>query len=187
MIPIVPDSYLEVLEAPVPCLLGLRRPPEKARKLDPSMFTQETLIVLLDTNELVRHSARPLPLPKLSNMRENVQRNYDPFFVQRKEFLASCLITEEMKRRVEGICKTIEISISNSILRYIPVVLPCASNGQVDLPEVKKRLEGQIKPVDEAFASMFFETQMFAQFLNESSKRRHSISRPNHYVVHSHH
>ena len=185
MIPIVPDSYLEVLEAPVPCLLGLNRSADKAKKLDPSIFTQEILLVLLDNNELIRHHTKPFTFSRLSNLKENIQKNYNTF--SKEQLLDNYFITEEMKKRVEGICKTIEVSISNTILRYIPVVLPFNSNGQVDLREIKKVIEGQVKPVDEVFTHAFLETQMFMQYLDHLSKKQHSISRSNHYIAYSYH
>jgi len=153
-----------LLEAPVPCLLGLKR---AGKKLDAGIFTQETVLVLLDTGEVIRYlgnNDKALKvLPRLSDLKGSLYKYYKVFIKEKICLLNNYSITEEMKKAVEDIHNTIESSINNSILKHIY---------SKDIKQVRDTLNEHIRPLDQNFARLFFETQMFAQYMERRSKVR---------------
>jgi len=173
LIPIIPNSCMELLEAPVPCITGLKK---SAYTFDRSTFTQETVVVLLDKNEVLHYTgdegATLQNLPKLSDLKASITKPYKLF---NKNLLSNYLITNEMKKAVEEITTNIEAKINKAVLNYLPLIPPRTANKEVDLEKVKRMLLGCVKPVDESFVKLLCETQMFASYVDELNKERLSI------------
>lgn len=174
----MPDVCLELLEAPVPCIMGVQRPLSQGRRLAQTMCTQETLIVLLDSGEVLhcypQPGYRPLQqMPWLGDMRESIARAYRIF--ERPpgtRFVPEYFVPEPKAKAVEEIYNRIDVGVSRSILNYLPLLPPRTPNGDVDLGKVKQHLAGHIKPVDEEFVKLFCETQMFATYIDDNDKEK---------------
>lgn len=168
----MPNTCLELLEAPVPCITGLKA----ARAFAPPAFTQETLVVLLDRDEVVHYAGREgaalRSLPRLGELKSSIEKAYAVFG---KSVLANCVITDEMKEAVEEIAAKIESKMNKAILNYLPLIPPRTANKEVDLEKLKSALLGHIKPVDENFVKLFCETQMFVSYVDELNKERLSL------------
>ena len=180
MIPVVPESCLELLEAPVPCILGMERSSENINDITTSMFTQETLIVLLDKNKIMHYNGNTVlnslkKLPSLSDLRGNIMNSYSIFEKEKKDLLKNYCITEKMKKSVEEISNKIELGIKKAIINYLPLIPPRIGNKVIDLEKVKKLVLDKIKPIDEDFLKLFCETQMFATYVDEVNEERCSF------------
>jgi len=171
LIPIVPEAHLELLEAPVPCIMGLNWFYTNMKRLDELTFTQETVVVLLDKGEVMHYNKKSLKtLPKLADIKESIAKDYKLFERQRKNLLMNYCITEDMKKAIETITGKIELSINKAILNYLPLILPLMKNKEIDMQRIKKQLLEQVKPVDEHFAESFFDTQMFMSYIDQMNK-----------------
>jgi len=173
VVPIVPDICLELLEAPVPCLMGIQRNIEGGKKLEQTICTQETVIVLLDSSEIIhclpKGSQKMLKkLPKLSELKANIEKNYVNFAAIKGTYH----FTDPIKKSVEEIQLKIESAINKSILNYLPIIPPRTSDKEVDILKVRQELIGHIRPVDEEFVKLFSETQMFASYIDENDKEK---------------
>eukprot|EP00826_Nyctotherus_ovalis_P007810 TRINITY_DN1199_c0_g1_i11.p2 TRINITY_DN1199_c0_g1~~TRINITY_DN1199_c0_g1_i11.p2 ORF type:complete len:159 (+),score=33.24 TRINITY_DN1199_c0_g1_i11:2036-2512(+) len=139
-------------------------------------FTQETLVVLLDRNEVVHYAGREgaalRNLPKLGDLKASIAK---PYAVFGKSVLANYVVTDEMKEGVEEIAAKIESKMNKAVLNYLPLIPPRTANKEVDLEKLKSTLLGHIKPVDENFVRLFCETQMFVSYVDELNKERLSL------------
>jgi hypothetical protein len=160
LISLVPEVHLELLEAPVPCITGLNWPKTNIGRLDELTFTQETVVVLLDREEVMRYNKKSFKtLPKLADMKGSIAKDYNLFEK-----------TEDMKKAVQTITNKIELSINKAILNYLPLIFPLAKNKEIDMQKIKERLLEQIKPIDENFAKLFCDTQMFTSCIEQLKK-----------------
>lgn len=173
LIPVVPEAHLELLEAPVPCIMGLNWSNSDTKNLGDLIFTQETLVVLLDKQEILHYNRNSLKkLPRLEDVKRDIANDYRIFERGRRELLINYCITEDMKRAVENIANRIEFSISRAILNYLPLIFPRTENKEINIRRIKELLLEQVKPADEHFAELFCETQMFASYVEQASKEK---------------
>ena len=180
MIPLVPNSCLELLEAPVPCIMVLHHTVESNKNFSQITFTQDTVVVLLYNNKIIHYPGRNIKtnlrhLPRLGNLKENIAKTYSIFERTGPNLLANYTVTKEMKTAVEEIITKVEAGIGKAVLNYLPLIPPKTINNEVDLGKVKRILMGNIKPVDESFVELLCDTQMFAAYVDESNKERLSI------------
>eukprot|EP00826_Nyctotherus_ovalis_P016279 TRINITY_DN14702_c0_g1_i2.p1 TRINITY_DN14702_c0_g1~~TRINITY_DN14702_c0_g1_i2.p1 ORF type:complete len:257 (+),score=26.25 TRINITY_DN14702_c0_g1_i2:338-1108(+) len=172
LIPIVPNKCLELLEAPVPCIMGLKGTVTQGKQIAQSMVMQETMIVLLDSGEIIDcfppgASSDLKKLPHLSNLKSKIAPDYAAFLS-----LKNYQITNAMKEAAGRIATSVQVAIEKTILTYLPSILPHDESGKVDLKRMRECVVKSTKPIDEEFVLQVCHTQMFATYLDELDKRK---------------
>lgn len=169
--PIVPDTCLELLESPVPFLMGLKGSAEQGKEISNTLITQEIIIILLDTGEVLNcvpaGRKEMLPkLPKLDGLKKKIGKMYDRCKVKKNSE-----VTSKAKEETIKVVNTISETVQKVILDNLPQELPRAKNDQVDLNKVRDYLLEHTKSDDKDFIKLFSETQMFASYIHEFHKK----------------
>lgn len=164
LIPVMADEYLEYLDTPFPCIMGLPLATKQAEDLINSIREHEALMVFLDTGKVKDYvpegkSQSPTTIPDLNNLKKTIEPEYKKIRGRRGN----------VKAGVEKILATIENCMRRAILNYLPTILPRKINDvlAIDLERVKRKVIGKVKPADEQFAELHCCTQMFAQYLDK--------------------
>eukprot|EP00826_Nyctotherus_ovalis_P040885 TRINITY_DN4063_c0_g1_i13.p1 TRINITY_DN4063_c0_g1~~TRINITY_DN4063_c0_g1_i13.p1 ORF type:complete len:171 (-),score=16.92 TRINITY_DN4063_c0_g1_i13:158-670(-) len=155
------DEYLEFLDTPFPCIMGLPLAGKLGVDLIKSIRGYETLIVLLDSGEVIDYIPEGISksltvIPDLNNLKKSIEPEYKKIRGRRGD----------VKAGVEKILDTIENCMRKAILNYLPTVLPHKTDGSIDLDRVRKVVVGKVKPADEQFAGLHCGTLLFSEHLH---------------------
>jgi len=161
LIPLIPDKYLGLLEAPVPCIIGRQASIKQGEDITQSMIPHEVLIVLLDSGKIIdcipEGKCRSLQrLPNLANLKKSIENEYK--MINKGK---------EVKAAADKILAIMESCLRKSILNYLPILLPLKEANEIDLVRIKEMIKEKVKPIDEEFVDLFCETQMFASYVED--------------------
>ena len=157
LIPILPEILKNVLDAPFPYIIGVKKPiKEKWNLLEAS---GSTLIVLLDSGEIIQKEESTInTFPDLENSIE-IKKGYKNFARNFYEFnygRISQYPTLEQLAATNIIFNSVESILKANILNKIP-----KSN---NLEEIKSAIKLQSTNENKSFIEKFIETQMFVVY-----------------------
>jgi len=170
MSPILPNALKDLLEAPIPFIIGMNRPAEDAWHLLENSVN--AIVILLDTGEIIDGQEQILAkLPKsIGNLYKELDGPYK-MFEMKKIQKGNCkeiqyCPNERQLIAVTEICKTIEQNIKEIIIGKLPEYHEL-SNSKIELEEIKSRAKKMVLPENSEFVEKFIDTQMFANYVEE--------------------
>eukprot|EP00005_Dracoamoeba_jomungandri_P007206 CAMPEP_0174277844 /NCGR_PEP_ID=MMETSP0439-20130205/61154_1 /TAXON_ID=0 /ORGANISM="Stereomyxa ramosa, Strain Chinc5" /LENGTH=224 /DNA_ID=CAMNT_0015370199 /DNA_START=1210 /DNA_END=1881 /DNA_ORIENTATION=+ len=162
-IPILPNNLTDILDAPVPFILGMTHIPEENTKV-------EVIIFDIATNKFVQKPELP-QLPRCTNFKkelEEAKEATDQHFKACGDGRSVAPKTSEEETLFENICQAYSLFFSNYLFSFFANFRTYTLSDRtfhhpvtVFLKEFFLRDE---LPEDRPFFQLFFETQMFRQF-----------------------
>ena len=165
IIPIVSDGCLEMLEAPVPFLMGVPRSAAEGEEFINDTWCQETIIILLDINKVIESAPLDKELiPNLDGMEKKLKNALGKFNSKGLCYNPS----EDQKNEIIKMCEIVENSINNAIIKKIPSNAQKIGGPTIILNEICNKLISNAEKPDKKFLEMFKETQMLASYLERN-------------------
>ncbi len=170
IIPIVPDMCLEVLEAPVPFIVGVPKALEEGRTLTQDSWCQQTLIVMLDEGKVyvcgssLEKQQAMRTLPALCGLEKGLADALQPFQGQGMVVYSP---TTAQREAITGAHAKVRDALEKTVLSRIPKKMPMRGSGVADTRKVATVLVDAADPIDKEFVGLLCETQMFASLIEE--------------------
>jgi len=162
LIPIVPNFLSDILEAPVPYIVGLNKSEEEFSKeiLLPGPAST-AIIVKLDSGEICGDLSAKIDFYSLKNALNLLSSEYN-LFKQK-------IILSDLSEKSHQICIKIKEILKSAILNYLPVltVIPKNTKTMGGLEAVKQSILKSVKEKDKDFIGKFLETQMFTTYIED--------------------
>ena len=161
LIPIVPSYLFDILEAPVPYIVGLNKDPAAYSPRTIFSLTGSVVIIGLDSGSITAEG----PVTEFNTLKvalSSIKSDYEK--VQQHQ--------QHKEHRIAGpdaaasfVCKTIRDAIKG-INKISP--LPLSSKGEdANLEAIKEQVKKEAAEADKEFIAKFTETQMFASYIEE--------------------
>jgi len=177
IIPIVPYKMLELLEAPVPFLVGMLKSNAEGLGFTKDIWCQQTVIVLLDTGKIHicpsdGEISKLVKTPSLGGLEKVLEPYFISFEKNRKKATGLCYHpTAGQLDAMTMICRKIRIALEKIIVEGLPKEGKRKGNGVLDITTMGGlAVEKSENEYDREFLKRFGETQMFATFLEEKYK-----------------
>jgi hypothetical protein len=152
VIPIVPDICLEMLEAPVPFIMGVPKSIEEGRLFANDNWCQDTMIVLLDIgNVMTCRQYKKIKMPRLNELEKAIEMSIKSFKKSRPRYRLSV----EQEKTVLGICKTIESSLQKAIIDKLPKEITSEKNRSLTYHKILDSLAKGVEKADKEFVEQF--------------------------------
>lgn len=162
--PILPNSLFDILEAPVPFIAGVKKPPDNLL----SAYSHIVWVLLDEKNKILKLGKvqKQVKVPYANNMLSYLKLPYSKFAGE--ECLVPNLEQKECTKRILGeICK-----YWKEILGLLPPVLP--DQKVLDLDHINIVLMNKANPLDQNFIRKLIETQLFINKIEELYKLQDS-------------
>ena len=167
LIPILPDSWSDFLEAPVPIIIGYPKDYRSNMELAKVNWSRETLVVFLQENRIYRYGIdkgnTKLLIPKLDGLEELIAKRYKAF----EDNKGLCYYpTENQLRSVESIFTVIELSIAKTLLSKDNIAnykrnIENSENG------INSKMQIDVNIPDSIFCGKFAETQLLLSYIKD--------------------
>ena len=162
--PILPNSLFDILEAPVPFIAGVKKPPDNLL----SAYSHIVWVLLDEKSKILKLGKvqKQVKVPYANNMLSYLKLPYSKFAGE--ECLVPNLEQKECTKRILGeICK-----YWKEILGLLPPVLP--DQKVLDLDHINIVLMNKANPLDQNFIRKLIETQLFINKIEELYKLQES-------------
>ena len=168
LIPILPVSLKEVLDAPFPFIIGMKKShKEKWHLLD---ISNSSLIVLLDKGEIFQTEESMISVfPALINSGNNIKNNYKEFskrFYEVESHEINYTPTSKQITASEIICSEIENIVRENILGKLPDSKEFKTD-TINLNEIQRLIRENLNDENKEFVGKFIDSQMFAVYIED--------------------
>jgi len=164
VIPIVPNICLEMLEAPVPFIMGIPKSVDEGVQLVNDNWCQDTMIVLLDIGKVMTCSGyKKIKMPRLNGLEKAIEMPIKLFKNSRPDYK----LNAEQEKTVVGICKTIENSLQKGIIDKLPKEITGQEDRSLTHHKILDTLVKGVEKADKEFIEQFRETQILYSFLEK--------------------
>ncbi len=175
IIPIVPNMCLEILEAPVPFLVGIPKSVSEGMRFTKDAWCQQTLVVLLDIGKVCvcpPESGNPVKLPSLGGLEKSMEPSYQTFEKARKRPGGLCYHPTTVQiEAIAVMCRKIRATLEKTMVEKLPKgEIRKKETDELDMEKVGTALLEGCESDDKEFVTLFGETQMFASYLEEKYK-----------------
>lgn len=166
---------LEILEAPVPFIVGVPKPVTEGMTFTKDAWCQQTAIVMLDLGQVFickcpYDSTEVLKkLPSLAGLAKGLEGPFQQFAKDLPKDTLAYHPTKRQNDAVATVCHRMRMAIEKTMLGALPKTIPKKEDGTIDLERVSATLQDSADAVDREFMNLFCETQMYASLVEERS------------------
>ena len=152
MIPILPNNLIDVVQAPIPYIVGLNKNPDYIFKFN----TNDAIFIKLDNgDEFINKLSQDIEeFPSLKKI-----INTESYWAKRKRSEGQVELEQE-------ICKNIE-ELLKKLVSHFPASLIQEKNPFLNLKHARELTKKYSSKDDEKFIAKFVDTQMFADYIEE--------------------
>eukprot|EP01022_Parablepharisma_sp_SALTPOND_P031428 TRINITY_DN799_c0_g2_i2.p2 TRINITY_DN799_c0_g2~~TRINITY_DN799_c0_g2_i2.p2 ORF type:complete len:462 (+),score=33.51 TRINITY_DN799_c0_g2_i2:1520-2905(+) len=176
IIPILPSMCLEILEAPVPFLVGIPKSVSEGLRFTKDTWCQQTVVVLLDIGKVYicppeAEEEKVTKLPLLNGLEKTLELLFQTFEKSRKKSQVLCYHpTTSQIEAIVSASRKVRAAVEKTMLEKLPKQESRKENGTLEMDKICNALMEGTGEVDKEFLKMFGETQMFASYLEDRYK-----------------
>ncbi len=170
----MPDMCLEILEAPVPFIVGVPKGISEGITFTKDAWCQQTAIVMLDLGKVFvckcAFDSQEImkKLPSLAGLAKGIEAPLLQFVKEPCKGALPYELTKTQAELVTIVCKRMRQALDKTVMGMLPKErIPKKEDGSLDMEKVTVLLKDSADAVDKEFIGLFCETQMFASLLEE--------------------